>query len=177
MNSERQFDYFSLYHERQSLVREHLFVQIILLICIIVGWWGFIQQILFHIPFGTVPGSDIEVIIIWIVSGWLLPILIMSICLDIEVTSSELRFQYKPFHFSPRIILHSSIFHVHKEVYDPLFSGWGIRYRDGVVAYTISGNEGVHILYQTIKGKEKKMLLGSRHAAELEQVLSKAVKK
>ncbi|MCL2459770.1 MAG: hypothetical protein FWF19_00200 [Euryarchaeota archaeon] len=178
MNTDIQFDSFSLYHESQSLVRKHLLVQIIVFICIIVGWWGFIQQILFQIPFGTNPASDIEVIIIWIVSGWILPAIIIATRLEIEVTPSELRFQYKPFHVSAHIIPRSSILHVQKEVYRPFarFFGWGIRYRDGVVAYTVSGDEGVYIVHQTTMGAEKKILLGSQRAAELEQVLSKSEK-
>ena len=179
MNRDSQFDSFSLYHERQFLVREHFFVQIILFICIIVGWWGFIQQILFHIPFGTNPASDVEVIITWIVSGWILPALIITTCLETEVTQSELRFQYKPFHLSAQIIPHSSILQFKCEVYRPFakFFGWGIRHRDGVTAYTISGNEGLYIVYETGVGTEKKILLGSQSAPELEQVLSKVVKK
>jgi len=174
MNRDYQFDSFSLYYEHQSFVREHIFVQIILLICIAVGWWRFIQQILFQIPYGTNPASDIEIIVVWVIAGLIVPAIIMAISLEIEITQSELRFQYKPYQLSAKIIPLSSILQCKYEIYRPVatFSGWGIRHRDGVTAYTVSGNEGVFIVYETKRGREKKILLGSQNAQELEQVLS-----
>jgi uncharacterized membrane protein len=178
VNTDIQFDSFSLYDESQSLVREHLFVQIIVLICIIVGWGVFIQQIL-ETPLETNLASDIEIIILWFVAGVLVPAIIIATRLEIEVTPSELRFQYKPFHVSARIIPRSSILYVQKVVYhqSAKSSGWGISYWNGAISYTVAGNEGVYIVYQNTKGTEKMIMLGSQRAAELEKLLSKIVKK
>ena len=171
-----QTDSYTLFHEHQSLIRSHFFVQIIIIICFLGGWWGFVQQIIFGIPFGTNPASDIEMIIIWIMVGWFIPILMGVIGLDIEVTQKELRFRYKPFHFSDQVILCSSILQADADTYRSWY-GWGIKYKKGIVSYTVSGNEGVYITYQTPDGKEKTILLGSKNAGELERVLFKTARK
>lgn len=172
-----QTDSYTLFHERQSFIRSHFFAQVLFLICIILAWWGFIQQIVLGIPFGTNVASDNEMIIIWIMVGWVIPALLLITRLDIEVTQSELCFQYVPFHLSPRVIPCSSILRADARNYRLVTYGWGIKYQNGVVSYTISGNEGVCITYLSLDGKEKKILLGSQSALELERVLLKRIKR
>ncbi|MDR2854765.1 MAG: hypothetical protein LBV40_01225 [Methanomicrobiales archaeon] len=166
-----QTDSYTLFVERQSFIRSHFFVQALFLLFIIFAWWGFIQQIVLGIPFGTNIASDNEMIFVWIMVGWLIPALLAIIRFDIEVTEAELRFQYAPFHLSPRIILRSSIVRIDVQHYHPLLKGWGIKYWRGVVSYTVSGNEGVCITYLSSDEKEKKIFLGSQSAFELERVL------
>jgi len=171
-----QSDSYTLFHERQSLIRSHFFVQALFFFLIILAWWGFIQQIVLGIPFGPNVATDAEILIIWIMAGWLIPALLLSMRLDIEVTQAELRFQYVPFHFSFQVIPCSSILQADVESYRSLFThGWGIKYRSGVISYTVSGHEGVLITYLSPAGKEKKILLGSQSAFELERVLFKTM--
>ena len=167
-------DSYALYHERQSFIRSHFFAQILFFALIVFSWWVFIQRIVLGIPVELV-GTDTDVIILWFVAGLFVPALLLVMRLDIEVTQVELRFQYVPFHLSPRIIPHSSIVQVDTESYHlPVTSGSGIKYHGGFVSYTVSGNEGVCIVYLTPAGKEKKIFLGSQSALELEQVLLRA---
>ena len=168
-------DSYILFQEHQSLIRSHLFVQIIIIACFLLGWWGFVQQIVFGIPFGTNPTSDIEMILIWIMVGWFIPALMGTACLDIEVTQTELRFRYKPFHFSTQVIPCSSIIQADAGTYRSWY-GWGIKFKRGIISYTVSGNEGIYITYLTSDGKEKKILLGAKNTSELERVLFKTAR-
>ena len=166
-----------LFQERQSLTKAHPGVQIVLIACVVIAWYGFIQQIVFGIPFGS-KTSDEAMIFAWIIAGLGIPALIQMTYLDTVVTPDELIFQYRPVHLSPRVIPKAAITSTHADVYHPLatYSGWGISTRHGITSYTIGGNQGVYVTYHTKRGKEKTILIGSQNADALQQALQSSKK-
>jgi hypothetical protein len=139
----------------------YFFVPIILVTGLI--WYGFIQQIVFDIPFGTNPASDTEIWILLGVLGILLPIFFLSIKLTTEVQEDGIYVRFSP--FVSRFLPYKDIKQVEACTYNPLsYGGWGIRWspKKGW-AYNMRGNKGV--LIELKNGKQ--LLIGSEKPEEL----------
>ena len=129
-----------------------------------VVWYGFIQQIFFGQPFGTNPGPNWLMWLLWVFIGLGMPILWLVSRLIVEVYQSYLYIRFLP--FTSRQVLFSDIQRVEARTYRPIrdYGGWGVRQWGGnKLAYNVKGNRGVKLeLYngQTI-------LIGSQQAEDL----------
>ena len=117
---------------------------------------------------------DTAEIIIAIVAGLGIPIVVaflfLFLKLETEVRSDGLYVRFVPFHIRYKKFTPEDISEVFARTYHPLreYGGWGIRcsIRNGK-AYNTSGNEGV----QLVLSNDKKLLIGSQMAQELEDAI------
>ncbi|MFP3339622.1 DUF6141 family protein, partial [Micrococcus sp. SIMBA_131] len=70
-------------------------------------WIGFIRQVVMGNPFGSQPGSNIEVIILWIIFGIAFPIVMLGwLRLITEVRDDGVYVRFVPFHLTPRVFFY-----------------------------------------------------------------------
>jgi len=134
-----------------------------------IAWYSFIRQIILGDPFGSNPASDAGVIIILGIFGIIFPVWFLVMKLEIQISSTSLRFRMFPLHVKWREVPFGSVAGVMAVIYRPLreYGGWGIRIGRKGMAYNVSGDRGVQV---TLKSG-KSFLLGSQRAEELELVL------
>lgn len=126
-------------------------------------WWIFFTQIVRGVPVGNNPGSDLLVVLIWLIFGVGFPAFFLWLHMVVEVVSEAVIVRYRP--FVNRRIAINQIMRVEPRVYRPLgeFGGWGIRGWNGRVAYNVSGETGVEITLSD----GRLVLIGTQKAAEL----------
>ena len=152
-----------LFREVQRFRQVWIWVVVIFLM--VLSWYSFIQQIVSKIPFGTRPAPDLVVIGMWILFGWVFPVVVFTAGLTTEVRRDGIHIRYIPFHRKFRIMPFEAIQNYMTRTYRPLkeYGGWGIRYGTGGKAYTVSGNRGVQLIL--LSGR--KIMLGSQKPEEL----------
>lgn len=117
----------------------------------------------------------------WIVMGMLMAVnlfLLWSLLttrLVTEVSESEIRYRYFPFHFSMRSITWSQVKNAFVRQYSPLgeYGGWGIRkklFKNDWV-YNISGKEGLQLELKD----GSKVLIGTQKPEELQTVVKNLI--
>ena len=136
-------------------------------------WYGFIQQIIFGVPFGNKPASDPFLTILWILLGIVIPLgLLLGLCkLETEVRKDGLYVRYIPFHIHYKVFLFKDIVHYSSITYNSLlrFGGWGIRFSlDGETAYNMGGNKGLEL---QLRGN-RTVIVGSKIPEELIKALN-----
>lgn len=149
-----------------------LWIWAIVLGIAILMWSGFFRQVVMGIPFGSHPGTDMEVIMLWIIFGIAFPIVMLGwLRLITEVRDDGVYVRFVPFHLTPRVFFYQDITHYESLNYLPLrrFGGWGIRWNfSGEKAYSISGKHGV-----LIEVNGEKVLIGSREPKRLVEVMDR----
>ena len=158
-----------LYEERQHFRQPWMWLLIGLLI--VLGWWGFVQQILLGVPFGNNPGPDWLVWLMWLLVGIGLPLLFIWAHLRLAVTDQEILIDYRP--FTRRRIPLSQVMGANAREYDALreYGGWGIKgWSRQKRAYNVSGKRGVEVFL--LDGRS--VMLGSQHADELASAIMEA---
>lgn len=130
-------------------------------------WFGFVEQIIFKVPFGTNPAPDSGLIAAWLFAGVVLPWFFYSVKLITFAKTDGIYFRFVPFHFSYCRIAYSDIFKYEIRTYAPIreYGGWGIRYGLHGKAYNVSGNKGIQ--FELKNGK--KILLGTQKPEEFFQ--------
>lgn len=131
-------------------------------------WWGFVQQIVLGVTFGSNPAPDAVLIMFWIAFGIGLPLTWISARLVIEVDGDHLLIRYLP--FMTRAIPLADIAGYGVRTYAPLreYGGWGIRFgRHGKRAYNVRGDRGVDVILLT----GERILIGSQCPSDLAQAL------
>lgn len=149
-------------------MRQVWWVTLIIIAAAGLVWVGFVQQIIFGRPFGTNPGPDWLMWLLWLGMGLGLPLLFLNLRLIVEVRVDHLWVQYVP--FIKRQIPFTDIAQVESITYRPIpdYGGWGIRGWGSRRALTVSGNRGVQL---TLRDGNR-LLLGSQRADELTQALN-----
>ena len=145
-----------------------------LIIAAITGlmWYGFIQQIILGRPFGTNPGPDWSMWLLWVVFGIGFPIVWAMIRLIVEVRDDYLLIRYYP--FTTRKVSFVDIKRAEARTYSPLreYGGWGVRGWGKKMAYNVSGNKGVEVELQD----GQTIMIGSQRSEELALVLDTKMK-
>jgi hypothetical protein len=161
-----------LFHEVQRF--RQVWVWILVFFLMGLSWYSFIQQIVSKTPFGTRPAPDLVVIGMWILFGWVFPIVAFITGLITEVRGDGIYIRFIPFHFKFRTMPFEAIQTYEVRTYRPLreYGGWGIRYGAGGKAYNVSGNRGVQLVL--LSGR--KILLGSQKPEELVLAIDRAKK-
>jgi len=157
-----------IYREVQR-PRQFWWWAVVLLVAFLM-WYGFIQQIIFGIPFGDKPAPDMMMMIIWVIFGIIFPVVMLGMVkLIIEVRDDGLYIRFSPFHIKFRKFLFKDITHYQVITYDSFtrFGGWGIRLNfNGETAYNVNEKQGLEIKlsFQTI-------VIGTQQPDELKQAL------
>lgn len=137
---------------------------------ILLNIWGVVQQIVLGQPWGDNPASNELLLIIFLLSGILFPVFILSINLRVEVRKEGLVYRFFPMHLHDRTIAWQEITGHEMVNYHPLrdFGGWGIRYGKLGKAYSVSGDQGVLLVLDD----GQKLVIGSRDANGLDLAIS-----
>jgi len=131
-------------------------------------WVSFVQQIVLGRPFGTNPGPDWVVWLVWLGFGIAFPLFFWHLRLVVEVSPKALLIRYVP--LMRRSIPLSEIVRVTARQYNPLLEagGWGIRGGGrGRIVYSISGDQCVEL--ELADGRI--VVVGSQRAAELAEAI------
>lgn len=161
-----------LFHEVQRFRQIWLWPLILFITGI--SWFGVIQQIIYHIPFGSNPASDFILILFWLFFGIGFPLFFYVIKLVTEIRDDGLYLRFFPFHFSFRKILLKDIKMIKVRSYNPIreYGGWGIRYGLKGKAYNVHGDRGVQLEF--VNGK--RLLIGSQRSEEFANALDRAIR-
>ncbi|MFT6066384.1 MAG: hypothetical protein ACJAQX_002267 [Polaribacter sp.] len=164
-----------VFKEEQRFKETWLIIILILAIGVpfLFGVYGIIQQIIYKIPLGQKPMSDVG-LIIFTVSMFLLTLLIFFMKLSTRIDEEGIQYQFYPFHFSMKKISWDKIEKVGIRTYLPIseFGGWGLRggffFNKGKEkAVNISGNIGIQLILKS----GKKLLIGTQKESEAKSVL------
>jgi len=94
-----------------------------------------------------------------------------SIRLETHIDENGIFYRFWPFHLKERKIDYEDIKEFQAGHYSPLreFGGWGLRWRPGKVAFSVSGNECACIERE----KGRKIILGTQKPEELMEEVEK----
>jgi hypothetical protein len=155
-----------LFIEKQQFRQPWLWV--LLMVFCLFTLWGFIQQIILGIPWGSNPAPDGLLFFFTLLPFGLLWLFgIMS--LKTEITNEEIRVSFFP--FFRRSIKWEDIEEAYVRQYKPLaeYGGWGVRVSHKGLAYNVSGKMGLQLVLK--KGK-KRILIGTQLPDELQRVVT-----
>ena len=163
-----------VFRERQVLSRNiRLFTLVPLFLILIFLSYGFVQQVILGVPFGSNPDTDVHLIVPWIIV-FSLTLFALSIHMKTKVTPDSLTVKIFPVY--SRTIPLKRIVKLEPVQVQPLtdYGGWGVRYSfvNGW-AYTLSGDQGIKLW---LEGAEKPILIGTSRPAELQTALDVSVK-
>lgn len=145
-----------------------------LVVSVGVGWWGFIQQIVFGKPWGSNPGPDWVLWLLLPLFGIAFPLFFMRLRLIVAVRSDHLEIRYVP--MTRRKIAFDDIERAEPRTYRPIaeYGGWGIKgWSRRKMAYSVSGNQGV--LLHLRNGNT--IMIGSREPRKLARALERAMQR
>ena len=147
------------FHEEQK-IRHVWWIMLIIYGAAALMWYSFFQQIIIGEPFGTNPGPDWLIWLLWVLVGIGLPALVHTMTLTVEVQDEHLFIRYFP--FVNRKIPFSDIKRYEARTYQPIkeYGGWGIRGWGRRKAYNVSGNQGVELEFQN--GQQLIDFIGNR---------------
>ena len=128
-------------------------------------WYSAYQQLIVGQPVGTRPAPDLMLIIYWLAFGIAMPLFFLWGGMRTEVRTDGLYIEALPLAFCSQHIAYSEIQTYEACHYRPLldFGGWGIRFGRGGKAYTVSGNQGVQLVFKN----GRRLLIGSQHPDQL----------
>lgn len=140
----------------------------------LLSWISFVHQVVLGRPFGTQPGPDGAVWLLWLGFGIAFPLLFWHMRLVVEISDEALSIRYVP--LLRRRIRLSQIVRVTARRYRPLleYGGWGIRgwgllgWRRGPVIYSVSGDRCVEL--ELDDGRV--VAVGSQRATELAEAIA-----
>ncbi len=149
---------------RETQKFSQVWIMVVIYAAVLLVWFGFFQQIIFGKPFGTNPGPDWLMWLLWLLIGIGLPVLFHSLTLIVEVREDCVHIQYVP--FINRQIPFDEIETFQARSYQPIreYGGWGIKgWSSKKIAYNVKGNQGVEL--ELINGQ--RIMIGSQKAEEL----------
>ncbi|SFL50858.1 hypothetical protein SAMN04487950_4059 [Halogranum rubrum] len=116
----------------------------------------------------VVAGGPIGVIVAGVIVAF-----VWSLKLETEVRADGLYVKFAPLHRSFRHVAWADVDSVEAVTYRPLreYGGWGIRFRQGGLAYNVSGSEGVRIG----RPDDRELLIGSQRPYDLARAMRDAM--
>ena len=131
-----------------------------------------IRQIVFNIPFGDKPMSDIGLILFSTFFGIGFPMLFYFANLTTEVTSDGIYYKFSPMHIKWHTITFQEIKSYKIKKYNPFktYGGYGIRYGINGKAYTVSGSMGIFLELNN----GKKVLFGTKDPNNFKNAIDEA---
>ena len=148
-----------------------IWVWVLLVIIVVIGFYGMFQQLVIGKPFGNNPSSDEMLVVFSIIPVLLFFLFLFWIKLKTEICAEGVSIQFLPVHIKPKKIEWSEIESFQLREYRPLaeYGGWGVRrgLSGKNIAYNISGNTGLQLVLKN----GKKILVGTNKPVEMEIVL------
>lgn len=148
---------------------------LIMIAPVAVAWYGFWRQIIGGQPLGNNPAPDWVIWLVWLLAGIVLPWLLYSAALRVEVSSESVRIGFVTplFPLFRKSVAFKQIRSVEAVTYRPIrdYGGWGVRIGGKGWAYSVSGNRGV--LLKMKVGSD--ILLGSRQPERLATAIQQAL--
>ena len=132
-------------------------------------WYVAYQQLIAGQSVGTHPAPDLILALFWIAFGIAMPLLFFLGGLRTEVEADGIYLQGFPLPFCAKHIDYSEIETFGAGRYRPLrdFGGWGIRFGRSGRAYTVSGSQGVQLVFKN----GQQLLIGSQHPEQLMEAI------
>lgn len=132
--------------------------------------YGCIRQIVFGLPFGNNPTSDMALIIIT-VSILLVTLVLLSLKLITFINKDGIFVRFYPIQIKRKCFLWDEIEQAYIRKYNPVmeYGGWGYRWALSSKAYNVSGTIGLQLVLKN----GKKILIGTNNPEELTEVLRK----
>ena len=131
--------------------------------------YAFVQQVIFHQPFGRRPMSDIGLIsaLAFLV---LINALFYSMKLITTIDKDAITVKFYPFHFFPKRFEWSQLSDVIVRQYNPLkeFGGWGLRGFGKRSVMTVSGTWLIEVVFVN----NQSLLIGTCKPEEVKEALA-----
>jgi hypothetical protein len=158
----------ALFTEKQKFRQKWLIAVVVLTAGIAI--YGFIQQIVFGLPFGNNPAPDIVMVLLLLVPLGLFW-LFFSFTLHTRIDRYGITYMFFPVHRRERSIPWDSVKQVFVRKYKPIaeYGGWGFRMGRSGTAFNTGGNMGLQI----VLNDGKKILIGTQQPVEMKNVLDK----
>lgn len=133
--------------------------------------YGVIQQVGFGKPFGQQPVSDALLILV-ACAMVALSVFFLNMRLETKITSEGVFVRFFPLQLSSHRIYWDQLEECYVREYKPLkeFGGWGKRGMSYNRALTVSGNQGIQIVYPN----GMKLLIGTNRPDEASEAIRKA---
>ena len=146
-------------------------IWLLVIVGAVLGWWGFLQQIVLGHPWGMNPGPDWAIILAWLLTGIGLPLFFLYGKLVVTVSGESVEIYFRP--LTRRVIPIDNIARFKARIYSPIgeYGGWGLRGLGKNRAYNISGNRGVELVLKD----GRIIMIGSQRAEELAQAINNAL--
>ena len=151
------------FHEVQWM-RRVWWVMLLIAGVTVMAWVSFVQQIVLGQPFGSNPGPDWSVWLLWLLIGIGFPVFFCIMRLTVEVRADHVYIRYFP--MMRRSIPLAEIEGVEARRFNPIgeYGGWGIKgWYLGKTSYTVGGFHGAEL---TLKGG-RRVMIGSRRSEDL----------
>lgn len=145
------------------------FVWVLVIFIAAIFWYIFIKQIIFGIPAGNRPASDTMVIILWLILGWIFPVVILRFFkLTTNIEKDKIYIRFIPFHLHERIFSMQDLEEYEIITYNLLdFGGWGIRMTpEGDPVYNMHGKYAIKL-----KFTNKTIVIGTQQPIEFQRTL------
>jgi hypothetical protein len=160
-----------LFEEVQRQNQKWIWFLLIVILGLVI--FAFVQQVLFHKPFGTHPVPDWAFIFFFSIP-LLLFLLLFRTELRTQINERQISFSYRPFIQKEKVIEWSDIKNCYIRIYNPIkeYGGWGIRLaikRGHGRAYNVSGNMGIQL--ELVNGDM--ILIGTRKPKEAEEKIKR----
>ena len=160
-----------LFEEVQRQNQKWIWFLLLMILGLVI--FAFIQQVLFHKPFGTHPVPDWAFIFFFTIP-LLLFLLLFRMELRTQINEKQVIFSYPPFIRREKVILWPEIKNCYIRIYNPIkeYGGWGIRLaikKGHGRAYNVSGNMGIQL--ELVNGEM--ILIGTKKPGEAEETIKR----
>ncbi len=134
-------------------------------------WYTAYQQLIVGNPVGTKPIPNLMLVLFWGALGLAMPLFFLWGGMRTDVRADGVHLQALPLAFCSQHINYDEIQTYEARRYRPLldFGGWGIRFGRSGKAYTVSGNQGVQLVFKN----GQRLLVGSQHPEQLVDAINR----
>jgi hypothetical protein len=157
----------TIYTEVQYL-RQVWWIMVLVLGLALLTIWGFVQQIILGVPWGTNPGPNWLMWLLLILFGIGFPLFFFKLKLILAVYDDHVLINYRP--LTTREIPFTDIEQAKARPYNPIreYAGWGVKgWSKNKMVYNVKGKEGVELTL--VDGRS--VMIGSQQAQALEQAI------
>lgn len=134
--------------------------------------YAFVQQIIFDIPFGSKPASDLGLILIGIIPFIFLFIL-LSIKLKTRINNSGIYYRFYPFQFTETLIEWHELRDAYLREYNSFleYGGWGIRIGTPKTGKAINTSASCNTGLQLQFTDGKLLLIGTKKPDDIKLII------